>query len=150
MFVLLFGLSFHSLFVGFTLGISDKNYGLLIAILCHQTFEGFALGVRVARVNLKKTIYAYLIDITFALATPVGIILGLIAKIFIENSSLYNISQGVFNCFSAGILIFVGLVHMLVEEVERKEISSSISKFLAIYIGAIIGAVVMSILAIWA
>ena len=40
MYILLFGLSFHSIFVGCTLGISDGDLGLWLAICFHQFFEG--------------------------------------------------------------------------------------------------------------
>ena len=151
MYVLLFGLSFHSIFVGFTLGLSKNDVGLFIAILCHQLFEGFALGVRIARANFKKNRFIFLIDIVFASATPLGITIGLLVKKLVsKDPQTFGIIQGTFNSFSAGILIFVGLVHMLAEEVEREEIAESLPKYLVIYFGALAGAAFMSLLAIWA
>ena len=151
MYVLLFGLSFHSIFVGFALGLSNDDLGLFLAILCHQTFEGIALGVRITRAKISKNIFVLFIDFLFSIATPVGIVIGLwIKSSVIENPQNYEIIQGSFNAFSAGILLYVGLVHMLAEEVNRETVVKSLPKYLAIYIGVLLGAAMMSVLAIWA
>jgi len=61
LYLLLFGLSFHSFFVGLALGIVSKPLDLFIAIVAHQFFEGLALGARVADANFqKKYMYYYL------------------------------------------------------------------------------------------
>lgn len=65
LYVLLFGLSFHSLFVGITLGVSGNDWGLFAAILFHQFFEGLALGARVARAGFKKKIHIWILDIVY-------------------------------------------------------------------------------------
>lgn len=65
LYVLLFGLSFHSLFVGIALGVSGDDWGLFAAIVFHQFFEGLALGARVARAGFKKKIHIWILDIMY-------------------------------------------------------------------------------------
>ena len=45
-----------------------------------------------------------------------GIGAGELVKANVDNETVYDIIQGVFNSFSAGILIYVGLVHLVGEE----------------------------------
>eukprot|EP01113_Clastostelium_recurvatum_P038223 TRINITY_DN5690_c0_g1_i1.p1 TRINITY_DN5690_c0_g1~~TRINITY_DN5690_c0_g1_i1.p1 ORF type:complete len:362 (-),score=86.85 TRINITY_DN5690_c0_g1_i1:22-975(-) len=54
LYVLLFGLSFHSIFVGLALGVVSDDWPLFIAILFHQFFEALALGARVARAQVRR------------------------------------------------------------------------------------------------
>ena len=151
MVVLMIGLCFHSFFVGFALGLVDNDLGLLLAILAHQFFEGIALGIRIVRVSFRKSITIFILDFVFAIMTPFGIEVGLWIKTAVSNNpTTYEIIQGVFNCFSAGILIYVGLVHMLAEEAHREEVLRSPKRYLTLCFGVILGATCMTLLAIWA
>ena len=48
-FVLEFGIAFHSVFIGLTLAVSGSEFTTLyIVIVFHQTFEGLGLGSRLA------------------------------------------------------------------------------------------------------
>jgi zinc transporter 1/2/3 len=67
LYVLLFGLSFHSIFVGIALGISGNDWGLFAAIIFHQFFEGLALGARVARAGFKSKFHIWLLDVVYPL-----------------------------------------------------------------------------------
>eukprot|EP01102_Stenamoeba_stenopodia_P009138 TRINITY_DN2681_c0_g1_i1.p1 TRINITY_DN2681_c0_g1~~TRINITY_DN2681_c0_g1_i1.p1 ORF type:complete len:287 (+),score=50.42 TRINITY_DN2681_c0_g1_i1:265-1125(+) len=149
MYSLLFGLTFHSVFVGFALGLNEEDLGLLIAILCHQFFEGVALGLRILRAGVSRKLHVFLIDSVFALAAPIGVAIGMAVQTSInDNPQTFSIVQGVFNALSAGILVYVGLLHMIVEEVQRVR-AKRLHQFL-LYLGVALGATFMSILAIWA
>lgn len=63
--MLLFGLTFHSLFVGIALGVAGDDVSLFLAILFHQFFEGLALGARVARANFKSKAHVWILDILY-------------------------------------------------------------------------------------
>lgn len=65
LYVLLFGLSFHSLFIGIALGVVTDDWGLFAAIVFHQFFEGMALGARVARANFRNRVHIWLLDIVY-------------------------------------------------------------------------------------
>jgi zinc transporter ZupT len=149
MYSLLFGLTFHSFFVGFALGLESEDLGLLIAILAHQFFEAISLGTRVARAGVKRGWQILLIDLIFSLAAPVGTAIGMgVQSTILDQPKTYDIVQGCFNGFSAGILIYVGILHLMVEEMERAA-NNRFHQFLT-YVGIAAGATMMSILAIWA
>jgi len=150
MYVLLIGLAFHSLFVGFTLGLSDEDVGLFIAVLIHQVFEGFALGTRITKAGLRHSLQLLLIDFLFAVSTPLGIGIGLGVRTAIEDDpTAYEIVEGTFQSLSGGILIYLGLVHLIVEELQSQTLEQS-RKLLASYLlGTTIGLVALCVAAIW-
>ena len=127
LYVLLFGLSFHSIFVGIALGVSGNDWGLFAAIIFHQFFEGLALGARVARAGFKSKVHIWLLDIvypisyffisfpsfsfsyflltseSYAIAIPVGIAIGVGIQSALEGDAFtYNIVNGVFQGLSGG------------------------------------------------
>ena len=100
---------------------------LVTAILFHQLFEGLSLGIRIAalptdsdslpssskHIHLLKPTLA----ITFALTTPLGIGIGLLAftaggRHAIDRDTLLPM-QGVMSAMSAGMLIYAACVEML-------------------------------------
>jgi len=149
--IMLFGLSFHSFFVGLTLGLNPDDLGFLIAIFAHQFFEGLALGIRIARARIKHTIWVWIFDILFSISAPIGTCVGIgILYSLNQDSVELKIIQGFSHSFSAGILIFIALVHMMGEEMERPAIIERTSLQNAMYIGFILGSLVMVIIANWA
>ena len=151
MLVLLAGLSFHSVFVGFTLGLTENDLGLFLAIVAHQFFEGVALGTRIARTKLKRSWLILLMDLIFALATPVGIAIGWGVQASInDNPDTYGIVDGVFNAISSGILLYIGLSHMMAEEMERPDVRRKFRMQVSIYLGVLAGSAVMAVIGIWA
>ncbi|KAJ4292106.1 low-affinity Zn(2+) transporter zrt2 [Collariella sp. IMI 366227] len=48
LFILEFGVIFHSVFIGLTLAVTDNFIVLFIVLVFHQTFEGLGLGARLA------------------------------------------------------------------------------------------------------
>lgn len=149
--VLMFGLCFHSYFVGLALGVVSDDWGLFTAIIFHQFFEGLALGARVARANFKNKIHVWLIDLWYALAVPIGVAIGLgIKSQIVNNQYQYDIADGTVQAMSGGILIYMGLVHMMKEELERKEFRNGGSILIAMYIGFLAGSGAMAIIGIWA
>ena len=149
-FVLLFGLSFHSIFVGIALGVENNDLSLFIAVVAHQLFEGFALGSRLLHVHFQKKSTIWILDLFFILSAPIGIIIGIFIKEKIENHSfIFHIISGILEGLSGGILIYVSLVHMMKEEIEREEIQKFPSLLITLFIGFIFGSTTLSILAIW-
>jgi len=151
LYVLLFGLSFHSIFVGLALGIVSNDWSLFTAIVFHQFFEGLALGARVARAAFKSRAHIWMLDLVFGLAAPVGIAMGIGVRKAVENSAFtYGLVDAVFQALSGGILIYVSLVHMMKEEMDRPEFKKGGKLMWAMYAGFAMGAATMSIIGIWA
>ncbi|KAF7789163.1 hypothetical protein EIP86_000100 [Pleurotus ostreatoroseus] len=123
------GIMLHSLVIGLTLAITTgpEFTTLVTAILFHQLFEGLSLGIRIAalptdsdslpssskHIHLLKPTLA----ISFALTTPLGIGIGLLAftaggRRAIDRGTLLPM-QGVMSAMSAGMLIYAACVEML-------------------------------------
>ncbi len=150
--VLFFGLFFHNIFVGITLGVSEDDYQLFIAILFHQFFEGLGMGSRVAMANLKRRITIFAIDLLFAVSAPAGIGLGLGIKSSIEDGSFtYSIVEGLFQALSGGILIYIAGTHMMSPVILTSW--SNKLKYMhrcAAYVGILLGCAAMAVIGIWA
>jgi len=151
LYVLLVGLSFHSLFVGISLGVADSDWGLFTAIIFHQFFEGLALGARVARAQFKSKLHVWILDLVYAIATPLGIVIGIGINQATHNDPIqFHIVNGSFQSLSGGILIYVALIHMMKEEIERPEFNQGGLIMWALNFGFVIGAAAMSVIGIWA
>jgi solute carrier family 39 (zinc transporter), member 1/2/3 len=148
LFLLLFGLTFHSIFVGFAIGL-ENDFNLFIAILCHQVFEGFAIGHHLAHYP-NKTLQIVLVIIgVFSFSAPVGTALGIgISSSVCHDSSLFHAVEGTFNCFAAGVLVYVGCVHMINEEMQRA--IGDVNGSLLLASGVFIGGALMAVIGIWA
>ena len=108
--ILEFGVIFHSVFVGLTLGVVSKNQFkvLFVVLVFHQLFEGLGCGVRIAEVKFAGKIKA-LFGVMFTLTTPVAIAIGLGVRSSLNMESIgINIVSGVFDSISAGILMYNG------------------------------------------
>lgn len=159
MLVLLFGLSFHSFFVGLALGVGGGEVGLFVAIVAHQFFEGMALGGRILKAQLEKnkeraSRRRWLYDLVFAISCPVGISVGI--GIYLSpllNLWSYAIINMIFQGLSGGILIYVSLVHVVSgghhDSPHTNAQHSTQSKF-STYLGLLGGVGIMSIIGIWA
>lgn len=119
-FILEFGVIFHSVFIGLTLAVAGSEFPTLYVVLVfHQTFEGLALGSRLASVDWPKSKRwtPYLLAIGYAISTPVAIAIGLgVRQSFSPGSQTTLIANGVFDSISAGILIYTGLVELMAHE----------------------------------
>lgn len=120
-FILEFGVIFHSIFVGLTLAVQSSTQftTLYVVLVFHQTFEGLALGSRLATIPWprSKRWTPYILAVGFAISTPVAIAIGLgVRQSYPPNSPTTLITNGVFDSISAGILIYTGLVELMAHE----------------------------------
>ena len=119
-FILEFGVIFHSIFIGLTLAVSGDEFKVLyIVLVFHQTFEGLGLGSRLATAAWphRRRYVPYLLAILYSLSTPISIAAGLGVRETLEPGSTKTlIINGVFDSISAGILIYTGLVELLAHE----------------------------------
>ena len=119
-FILEFGVVFHSIFVGLTLAVAGAEFKTLYVVLVfHQTFEGLGLGSRLAATPWPKSKpwTAYILALIFGLSTPIALGVGLgIRESYAPNSQKALIVNGVLDSISAGILIYTGLVELMAHE----------------------------------
>lgn len=119
-FILEFGVIFHSIFIGLTLAVAGEEFSTLYVVLAfHQTFEGLALGSRFASIDWPKTRRwtPYALGIGYALSTPTAIAIGLgVRQSYNPGSATGLITNGVFDSISAGILIYTGLVELMAHD----------------------------------
>jgi zinc transporter 1/2/3 len=119
-FILEFGVIFHSIFIGLTLAVAGPEFNVLYVVLAfHQTFEGLGLGSRLAATPWPKSKRwtPYLFALGYGMSTPLAIAVGLgVRKSYIPGSQTSLIVSGVFDSISAGILIYTGLVELMAHE----------------------------------
>ena len=125
-FILEFGVIFHSIFVGLTLAVAGEEFNTLYVVLVfHQTFEGLGLGARLAVTPWPKSKRwtPYVMALGYAVSTPVSIAVGLgLRQTYLPGSQTALIANGVFDSISAGILIYTGLVELMAHEFMFSEV----------------------------
>ncbi|KAK7605682.1 low-affinity zinc ion transporter-like protein [Phyllosticta paracitricarpa] len=155
-FILEFGVIFHSVFIGLTLAVSgDEFITLYIVLVFHQTFEGLGLGSRLSSIPwpASKRWTPYALAIGYGLSTPIAIAIGLgVRKSYPPESQRTLITSGVFDSISAGILIYTGLVELMAHEFmfSPSMRKASISKVLSAFGLMVLGAGLMALLGKWA
>ncbi|ETN36772.1 uncharacterized protein HMPREF1541_09050 [Cyphellophora europaea CBS 101466] len=145
-FILEFGIIFHSVFIGLTLAVAGSEFDtLFIVIIFHQTFEGLGLGSRLALAPWPryKQWTPYVLALAYGLSTPMAIGIGLgVRTTYPPESQTTLIVNGVFDSISAGILIYIGLVELMAHEfmfsntLRRAKISVVLSAFTLMCLGA--------------
>ena len=155
-FILEFGVIFHSIFVGLTLAVSGSEFNTLYVVLTfHQTFEGLGLGARLAEIPwpAKKRWTPYLLALGYGVSTPIAIAIGLgVRQTFSPESRNTLIVNGIFDSISSGILIYTGLVELMAHEfmfspyMQKGPVSRTLKAFGLMMLGAGL----MALLGYWA
>ncbi|KAI4127124.1 MAG: hypothetical protein LQ338_003366 [Usnochroma carphineum] len=155
-FILEFGVVFHSIFVGLTLAVAGGEFNTLYVVLVfHQTFEGLGLGSRLAVAPWPKSKLwtPYFLGAAYSLSTPIALAVGLgVRTTYAPGSQKALILNGVFDSISAGILIYTGLVELMAHEfmfspTMRK---ASLREVLSAFAMMCLGAGLMALLGKWA
>ncbi|RLV95985.1 Zinc-regulated transporter 2 [Spathaspora sp. JA1] len=118
-FVLEFGVIFHSVFVGLSLAVAGEEFkSLYIVLVFHQMFEGLGLGTRIATTDWTRHRWTpWLMAIAYTLCTPIAIAIGLgVRTSYPPGSRISLITNGVFDSISAGILVYTGVVELMAHE----------------------------------
>jgi len=156
LFILEFGVIFHSIFIGLTLAVAGKEFNVLyIVLVFHQTFEGLGLGSRLATAEWpkKKAWMPWVLGAAYGVTTPIAIAIGLgVRTTFAPGSQRTQIVNGVFDAISAGILIYTGLVELMAHEFmfNPEMRKASIKMMLFAYLCMCLGAGLMALLGKWA
>lgn len=155
-FILEFGVVFHSIFIGLTLAVAGDEFNILYVVLVfHQTFEGLGLGSRLAIAPWPKNKrwLPYLLGFGYAISTPISIAIGLgVRETLQPGSANALVINGIFDSISAGILIYTGLVELLAHEfmfnTEMRNAGLKVQFFALFWVA--VGSGLMAVLAIWA
>ncbi|KAK2042923.1 ZIP zinc/iron transporter [Colletotrichum somersetense] len=151
-FILEFGVVFHSIFIGLVLATSDELVVLLIVLTFHQFFEGLGLGSRLATATWPPhgRWWPHILATIYGLSTPLAIAVGIAAKP--NSAQTQTLVNGIFDSISAGILMYTGLVELLAHEfMFNPQMRKSPLKVQLFAFGCVaLGACVMAILANWA
>ncbi|KAI1378176.1 ZIP zinc/iron transport family [Hypoxylon crocopeplum] len=156
LFILEFGVVFHSIFIGLTLAVAGDEFTVLyIVLVFHQTFEGLGLGSRLATAQWprSKAWMPYALACGYAISTPVSIAIGLGVRTTLQPGSPKTlIINGVFDSISAGILIYTGLVELLAHEFMFNSYMRNAGLKVQLYaLGCVaLGCGLMAVLAEWA
>ncbi|KAL1999531.1 hypothetical protein VTN02DRAFT_4381 [Thermoascus thermophilus] len=155
-FILEFGIVFHSVFIGLTLAVSGEEFKTLYVVLVfHQTFEGLGLGSRLATIPWpeSKRWTPYFLGIAYGLSTPIAIAIGLGVRAgYPPEGRTTLIVNGIFDSISAGILIYTALVELMAHEfmfstsMRKAPIGTVLSAFGLLCLGALL----MALLGKWA
>ncbi|KAI8267506.1 Zinc-regulated transporter 2 [Colletotrichum sp. SAR11_239] len=151
-FILEFGVVFHSIFIGLVLATSDELVVLLIVLTFHQFFEGLGLGSRLAVAQWPShgKWWPHILACLYGLSTPVAIAVGLAARP--SSAETQTLVNGIFDSISAGILMYTGLVELLAHEfMFNPQMRNSPLRIQLFAFGCVaLGACVMAVLANWA
>ncbi|PGH33522.1 solute carrier family 39 (zinc transporter), member 1/2/3 [[Emmonsia] crescens] len=155
-FILEFGIIFHSIFIGLTLAVAGEEFiTLYVVLVFHQTFEGLGLGSRLATVPWprSKRLTPYILATAFGLSTPIAIAIGLgVRETYPPEGRTTLIVNGVFDSISAGILIYTALVELMAHEFmfSPSMRRAPIREVLAAFALLCSGAALMALLGKWA
>jgi len=156
-FVLEFGVIFHSVFIGLSLAVAGDEFNtLFIVLVFHQMFEGLGLGTRIADTpwDHSRRFTPWILAGAYALTTPIAIAIGIgVRHSFVPGSRTALIANGCFDAISAGILIYTGIVELMAHEFlysNQFKGKGGLKKMLLAYFVMCWGAGLMALLGKWA
>lgn len=148
------GIVFHSILIGVTLVVAGDSFfiTLFIVIVFHQFFEGVSLGSRIVEMKRVKLWVKLVMALIYAIVTPLGMAIGIgVIHKFNGNDPSTIIALGTLDSFSAGILIWTGLVEMLFHDWFMGPLkNASMVKTSISMVALIAGIALMSLLGKWA
>lgn len=133
----LLALSLHSFLAGLALGVAHDLTRVSLAatgILAHKLTEGFALGT-VLGTDLPAR-RARLAGWGFAVATPIGILLGAVALSPMAKSG--GVFAAVFSSLAAGTFLYIGAFDLLQDEFVRP--GGRVAKWILACLGVVVSA----------
>ncbi|KAJ8099804.1 Zinc/iron permease [Lipomyces tetrasporus] len=155
-FILEFGVIFHSVFIGLALAIAGEEFNTLYVVLVfHQGFEGLGLGTRLASTPWapNRLWVPIVMAAGYGITTPIAIAIGLgVRYSYSDSSRSVLISNGIFDALSAGILLYTGLVELMAHEFlfSHEMRTAPFSRVLWAFFVMCLGAGLMALLGRWA
>jgi zinc transporter 1/2/3 len=153
--ILEFGVIFHSVIIGLTLGSAGDEFPVLYPVIVfHQSFEGLGIGARLSAIPFPKrhSWMPWALCSAYGLTTPIALAVGLAVRTTYNEASLTaNIVSGVLDSVSAGILIYTGFVELLARDFLFNPDRTRDDRQLAfMVVSVLLGAGIMALLGKWA
>lgn len=153
--ILEFGVIFHSVIIGLTLGSAGEEFPVLYPVIVfHQSFEGLGIGARLSAIPFPKRLawLPWALCAAYGLTTPIALAIGLgVRTTYNEASLTANIVSGVLDSVSAGILIYTGFVELLARDFLFNPDRTRDGRQLAfMVVSVLLGAGIMALLGKWA
>ena len=131
-FALILALSVHSIFDGLAIGLQPAASLVLqvgLAIAVHKTIFAFSLGVRFARRTINESSssssYAVIYLGCFTLASPLGVLLGVIFDTVAAEFAWRVFVTGTLQALATGTLMYVTFFEVLCKEFNTRTDSTS-------------------------
>uniref|UniRef100_A0AC35TPI0 Zinc/iron permease n=1 Tax=Rhabditophanes sp. KR3021 TaxID=114890 RepID=A0AC35TPI0_9BILA len=142
-------ISLHSVLEGFALGVQDRRAGifsLFVSLAIHKSVEAFSVGLQVAKSNSKRRNFVIVTVLLYALATPIGCIIGVILKHADFNEIAKDGLIFVLESLAAGTFLYVTFFEILAQEKANE--FSNLVQLIAIFSGFMMIALVQLIEAV--
>lgn len=138
-FLLVFALSFHSIFEGMAIGLQPTIkdvWFLFAAVTVHELAIMFCIGLEMLASSIRICIYvAYMV--TLGLITPIGVAIGiLVTEYFQDPTPFHTLIISILQGVAAGTLLYVTFLEVL--ERERRKPGNGLVKLLAVFLGFIL------------
>lgn len=133
--ILVSTLSVHSLLEGVAIGLQKEAQSaitLFVAVLLHKSLMAFSMGTNLiqSKQTVRKIVAAAL---TFALASPIGIAIGLIVKTFGGDDSGTQFVNAILQAIATGTFLYITFFEVLVKEFENH--GNRLAKVLSLFAG---------------
>jgi zinc transporter 1/2/3 len=149
------GCVLHSFLIGLAVGVSaaagrSTVAALTTAVALHQAIEGLALGCALGRAPFSK-LHAVMMSLVYSLTTPTGVAIGIgVAGTFDPESVAAAAATGVASGLSAGLLLYLGLCQLMMEELSKEDLIVRRGLRWAVHGAVMLGGGLMCVLALWA
>lgn len=145
-FLLVFALSFHSIFEGMAIGLQttiNDVWFLFAAVTVHELAIMFCIGLEMLASKIKVAIYvSYMV--TLGLITPVGVAIGIaVTEYSHDQSPTHMLTIAILQGVAAGTLLYVTFLEVL--ERERRKHGHGLAKLGAVFLGFLL----LSLLELW-
>lgn len=153
--ILEFGVIFHSVIIGLTLGTAGPEFAVLYPVIVfHQSFEGLGIGARLSAIPFPRRLrwMPWWLCAGYGFTTPIAIAIGLgVRTTYNAGSFIANVVSGVLDSTSAGILVYTGLVELLARDFLFNPDRTNDDRQLAFMLFSVmLGAGLMALLGKWA
>lgn len=113
--VLVIALTMHAIFEGIALGLTEDlsaTLNIMLGLALHKPAAAMSLGISITKnfTTPEEKTKGYVLLIIFAVATPIGIMVG----IFLQDTS--TTVEVIFNSFAGGTFIYIAASEVIVEE----------------------------------
>lgn len=138
-FLLVFALSFHSIFEGMAIGLQPTLkdvWFLFAAVTIHELAIMFCIGMEMLASHIRICLYvAYMV--TLGLITPIGVAIGiLVTEYFQDPTPFHTLIIAILQGIAAGTLLYVTFLEVL--ERERRKSGNGLIKLFSVFLGFIL------------